>query len=931
MMARKWFRFPIIQWFLMRQGDPGSGRLPPLPTAKNGKRGVLLCTGLLLAVLTSLLLLTGCHEDQSNVNDILYNIEVLLGFVDSDHPQQSTMVDIVGPGSVTANRTKGPETCTAHCEYVHTTESNDNGEVEGLIADGNGFVSWTCFHNRTSTPNPYVTNDTTLDFPSLGFGSDAINTTTVKCVALYDANAHALTLEVQGGPDVYSDVAMNPGQPQVAVCEIGGEPASSDNTDRCMCHPGDVCRLNPVISGTQVRFEVTNPAFRGRVVGGDPDCFDGFVTMDADKTCTVSVDYPTLGVEVTGHGRAYSLPPGSIDCREGNIGTCSGDFPFQSNATLVAEPNIGGRVESWGGDCSGTVETATVLMGDDRHCTVTFQGGIVFGQPGVVELLSLDPAGGDLTWIQGGSQAPTGTLALSADGRTAVFLGAVPGAATRTYFARDVVDDTTVAVANDGGSGGAVNQVSVSADGRFVAFDSDDPSLPGNSIPPATIGRRVFVKDLQTGVVQLVSTGDLSDYFSDPDLQVGIRDEVGADPVISANGRYVAFEGRLVRTPPSPALPTLEDSFRVLVRDTCAGISVCTPSTRIVSVTGDRRLPGPFSRHATRPTISADGRYVAFLSNSTFLSTDGVTDGTGPNLVFLHDRDADGDGIFDEAPLSPSSANQLSTQVISLTQTPSGQPLSSVPERPVMSANARYIVYRNGDTGLFDELGSPILMYDTCIGAAGPCTPSTNPIIFFGNAANSDRQDIQQDISGDGRFVSVNGFTPNFVFGILVQDTCLGSAPSGCTPGETRFVSVDSNGNPANGQEGRISGDGRAIAFESSQSNLLQTGTGALPDAFLAQTGFTPTTDLIPSIQRVPGAPFVVGSPEMLVTIEGEGFVPGSTVLWNGERRRTIYLGKSRLQVWAREDDFQSRNAFSIEVINPNGRISNTVWPGFQL
>lgn len=914
---------------------------------KSGSR-----SGVLLGVLALSVLLTGClggedtDEDWNELGRIL-----TIGFNTGHFPveKQRTTVDVVGPGSVTAkfeedtfNNTdpiRPDETCTTHCLYTDDGEEG-NYALRYLVADTAGFVSWTCHNGDFGTlppnplpPNPLVTTDPELDM-AVDFNLNPQNDThdgVFKCVALFDPNVQMLTLDVQSTtPGIDARVAMVPGQPQTTVCELEGEPASSSGTDRCICHPGEDCRLNPVRAGTVVQLEAVSPAvfMQG---GGDPDCADNIVTMDNDKTCTMSLGYPALTAHVSGNGRVYSLPDGSINCREGDVGTCAGSYPFQSIATLVAEPSIGGQMGSWSGDCSGTAETASVLMGGDRDCTVTLIGGIAYGQTGVVELVSLDPADGDLMWFLGSSQGPTGGLTLSADGRSVAFRGAVPGSANRTYFARDVAADTTAVVANDGNAGGGATQVGVSADGRFAVFDSNDPTLPGNSTPPLSIGRRIFLKDLMTGDVQLVSTGDLSDYIDDPGLQVGIRDEAGSDPVISASGRYVAFEGRLVRIPPPPAAPVPEDSFRIFVRDTCAGgPSLCTPSTRIVSVTSDRRLPGATGRHSTRPTISADGRYVSFLSNSTFLSTDGVTDGTGPMQVIFHDRDADGNSVFDEAPLSSGSPDRLSTEAISLTETPSGQPLLTLPQRPVMSANARYIVYQNSDTGLFNESSSPIFMYDTCIGAETdtPCSPSTTPIVFFGDPAGSDRNNTQHDVSGDGRFVSVNGLTPNGISGTLVQDTCLGSAPVGCMP-DTRFISIDVNGNPANAQFGRISGDGRAIAFESSEGNLLSSGTGSLPDVFLAQTGFTATTDFIPAIDQVQGAPFALGTGDQLVTIEGAGFVPGSTVLWNGESRRTIYLDRNRLQFRTRTEDLDNINEQSaITVTNPNGRTSGPVWVG---
>ncbi len=61
-----------------------------------------------------------------------------------------------------------------------------------------------------------------------------------------------------------------------------------------------------------------------------------------------------------------------------------------------------------------------------------------------------------------------------------------------------------------------------------------------------------------------------------------------------------------------------------------------------VSSTGGQALGG----ESTSPAISANGRFVAFQSRATNLvpgDTNGLMD------VFVHDRDADGNGIFDEA------------------------------------------------------------------------------------------------------------------------------------------------------------------------------------------------------------------------------------------------------------------------------------------
>src|SRR5439155_21129165 len=70
-------------------------------------------------------------------------------------------------------------------------------------------------------------------------------------------------------------------------------------------------------------------------------------------------------------------------------------------------------------------------------------------------------------------------------------------------------------------------------------------------------------------------------------------------------------------------------------------------STVLVSVTSDGQQANEPSFGAS---ISADGRFVAFHSPDPNLGADGEGD-----QVFMHDRDADGNGIFDERGLGRTS------------------------------------------------------------------------------------------------------------------------------------------------------------------------------------------------------------------------------------------------------------------------------------
>src|SRR5439155_1595412 len=161
--------------------------------------------------------------------------------------------------------------------------------------------------------------------------------------------------------------------------------------------------------------------------------------------------------------------------------------------------------------------------------------------------------------------------------------------------------------------------LSISADARFVAFASvasnlvpDDTNLCGvcgflcgpGSCPD------IFVRDRLNGVTERVSVA------SD-----GTRGS-GSLPSISANGRLVAFESFASNLVSGDT----NNSDDVFVHDRLTG------ATERVSVASDATQGNGGSGGAS---ISADGRFVAFRSNASNLSS-GDTD--GGEDVFVHDR-----------------------------------------------------------------------------------------------------------------------------------------------------------------------------------------------------------------------------------------------------------------------------------------------------
>src|SRR5260221_597397 len=179
-------------------------------------------------------------------------------------------------------------------------------------------------------------------------------------------------------------------------------------------------------------------------------------------------------------------------------------------------------------------------------------------------------------------------------------------------FLRDRRSGTTERVSLDSaGTQGNYSSYypSISTDGRFVAFASGATNL----VPGDTNGAQdVFVRDRQTGTTERVSVDSAGTQ--------GNGNSLGSS--ISADGRFVAFgsaASNLIAGDPNA-------TNDVFVHDFLNG-------------TGDRRGLASYPTRATSdlcfPSISADGRFVAFRGNASNL-VPGDTNGW-PD-VFVRDR-----------------------------------------------------------------------------------------------------------------------------------------------------------------------------------------------------------------------------------------------------------------------------------------------------
>ena len=314
-----------------------------------------------------------------------------------------------------------------------------------------------------------------------------------------------------------------------------------------------------------------------------------------------------------------NLPPGVIErvsvASDGSQGNSSSDFSSISAA---------GRFVAFESGASNLV------AGDTNAATDVFVRDTCLGAP-----VGCVPATSRVSVASDGSQGNSfsQTTSLSADGR---FVGFHSRASTLVagdtngfddVFVRDtclgalagcVPSTVRVSLASDGTQGNNLSEEpSLSADGRFVAFES----VASNLVAGDTNGSiDIFVRDTCVGApagcvastvrVSVASDGSQSTSHS-------------FEPSISADGRFVAFSSgseNLVAGDTNLAL----DSF---VRDTCVGAAAgCVPTTVRVSVANDGTQG---NSHSLFPSVSADGRFVAFTSAASNLvggDTNNLTD-----------------------------------------------------------------------------------------------------------------------------------------------------------------------------------------------------------------------------------------------------------------------------------------------------------------
>lgn len=417
---------------------------------------------------------------------------------------------------------------------------------------------------------------------------------------------------------------------------------------------------------------------------------------------------------------------------------------------------------------------------------------------------------------------------------TALTIAAValaPGAA-----AHAAPGDTTL-VSRASGAAGALADTTVfnpkiSADGSTVMFSTQAENLGGFD-EDDTID--VYSRSLAPNLTSLVSAGD----NPMPALPDQGGDEDSTSPSVSADGRFVAFVSDSTNLSPDD-----EDAHGdVFVRDRL------TNTTELIS-RDDGMAGDPADDDSRRPSISADGRFVAFESDATNLSN---ADEDAASDIFVRDRQLHqtalvshrgldgGDDDSTHPAISPdgdtiafySKATNLSDQEVNdindvfvhnrvtydidlVSRDTAGTPADGGPNTSAalaLSHDGNRIAFVSAATNLApgDGPSVDVFLRDRAAG--------TTQLVSPGNAAS-----FHPAISADGTKVAFHSYATNLSPDDtdIAGDVYLRDLATGAITLESRT----SAGVKADGSSGSVSitADGRAIAFTSSAANLGATG-----------------------------------------------------------------------------------------------------------
>ncbi len=349
-----------------------------------------------------------------------------------------------------------------------------------------------------------------------------------------------------------------------------------------------------------------------------------------------------------------------------------------------------------------------------------------------------------------------------------------------TSFAQNAVRVSLGEMGTEGNDNSDICASSLSADGRFLAFDSFATNMVALDFNRHA---DVFVRDLAQDLTVRISLNSS-----------GVEGSMAsAAPSISGDGRFIAFQSyadNFIGNDQNFA----EDVF---VHDRQSGQTECI-SVGMFGRTGNGR--------SWSPVISADGHYVCFVSRANDLVQG---DGNWNADVFVYDRWLD-------------SMDRISIDS-------NGVEANSYSESASMSADGRIIAFCSHASNLVVEdsnSSKDIFLHDRLY-------RKTKRISLSESGSQADDQSVDPSISADGKWVSFTSYAKNLHSSDTnsVSDIYLYDRESNSIEFVSRGAGNMVSTYPS--QKSTLSGDGRFMVFQSGARNWSASDKNQVDDIYL--------------------------------------------------------------------------------------------------
>jgi subtilisin family serine protease/Tol biopolymer transport system component len=535
------------------------------------------------------------------------------------------------------------------------------------------------------------------------------------------------------------------------------------------------------------RYELTTPPGRYDLrvsgFGYQPRELSGVVVTDAGLTTVDIALTPLPRYRITGtvtvEGSGVAVPGATVRILDAPP-TLTATTRINGGYRIDDVPRGSYLVRAYVPGLPPSPPVAVDLAGGDRGWGVD----LVVPLRAATELVSL---GHDGTGANNYSIVPT----LSADGRYVAFRSVasnlVPGDTNGTsdVFVRDLRTGHTerVSVASDGaqsqGGGPFLLYPMMSDDARYVVWDDDAYNLvPGDTNETYD----VFVHDRRLRTTERVSVAS--------DGAPG--DDASLDPDISGDGRFVAFRSHATNLGFDPG-----GFGQVVVHDRERGV------TELVSAASDGTPGNGFS---SRPSLSADGRFVAFSSGATNLVPGDTNDQTD---IFVVDRVAG------------------TTERVSVAS--DGTPGNGDAGYPVISDDGRHVAFHSSADNLVpgdDNRRRDVFVHDRLTGV-------TTLASVAGDGTSGDGNSHYPSISGDGGSASFYSTATDLVAGDTngESDVFVHDLRTGAT--ERVSVAVDGGEGTGYAQGASLTRRGGAATFHSEAPDLVGYDSNDQTDVFV--------------------------------------------------------------------------------------------------